>query len=137
AGGEGARQQSRGTDGALGPGAFSGALSRRRGRHRAADASAARSDRSAMTEVALWQQVTKRYRDLTAVRDVSLSLQAGEVTALVGHNGAGKTTLIKLLLGLVRPSAGRVSISGADPAGRQGAQARRSIGFLPENVAFH
>jgi Cu-processing system ATP-binding protein len=90
-----------------------------------------------MSEVALWQEVTKRYRDVTAVQDVSLCLQAGEATALVGHNGAGKTTLIKLLLGLVRPSAGRVAIAGADPAGRHGAQARRSIGFLPENVAFH
>ena len=90
-----------------------------------------------MSEVALWHEVTKRYRDVTAVQDVSLRLQAGEATALVGHNGAGKTTLIKLLLGLVRPSAGRVSIAGANPAGRHGAQARRSIGFLPENVAFH
>jgi Cu-processing system ATP-binding protein len=90
-----------------------------------------------MTAVAQWQHVTKRYRDLTAVENVSLQLHPGEATALVGHNGAGKTTLIKLLLGLVRPSAGSVSIAGADPAGRQGAQARRSIGFLPENVAFH
>jgi Cu-processing system ATP-binding protein len=90
-----------------------------------------------MTTVAHWQRVTKRYRDVTAVEDVSLQLQAGEVTALVGHNGAGKTTLIKLLLGLVRPSTGSVSIAGMDPAGRHGAQARRSIGFLPENVAFH
>ena len=90
-----------------------------------------------MTAVAQWNAVTRRYREVTAVADVSLSLEAGQATALVGHNGAGKTTLIKLLLGLVRPSAGTVSIGGADPAGRQGAKARRAIGFLPENVAFH
>jgi Cu-processing system ATP-binding protein len=90
-----------------------------------------------MTSVAEWRGVGKRYRGVTAVEDVSLGLEAGEATALVGHNGAGKTTLIKLLLGLVRPSTGTVGIGGVDPAGRHGGQARRSIGFLPESVAFH
>jgi Cu-processing system ATP-binding protein len=87
--------------------------------------------------VAEWSNVAKRYGRLVAVEGVSLALNAGEVTALVGHNGAGKTTLIKLLLGLIRPDAGQVRIGGADPAGRGGAPARRAIGFLPENVAFH
>ncbi|HLS80374.1 MAG TPA: ABC transporter ATP-binding protein [Steroidobacter sp.] len=90
-----------------------------------------------MTPVAEWRAATKRYRDVTAVEQVSLRLEAGEATALVGHNGAGKTTLIKMLLGLIRPSEGSVVIGGADPAGAQGAPARRKIGFLPENVAFH
>jgi len=91
-----------------------------------------------MSSVAAWDDVTKRYRGVTAVEGVSLALEAGEVTALVGHNGAGKTTLIKLLLGLIRPEpGGSVRISGIDPAGRHGAQARRAIGFLPESVAFH
>ena len=90
-----------------------------------------------MTIVAQWGSVTKRYRGVTAVEDVSLGLEAGQVTALVGHNGAGKTTLIKLLLGLIRPTTGSVRISGIDPAGSRGAEARRTIGFLPESVAFH
>ena len=90
-----------------------------------------------MTSVAEWQDASKRYRGVTAVEQVTLGLEAGQATALVGHNGAGKTTLIKLLLGLIRPDAGRVRIGGADPAGRGGAQARRAIGFLPESVAFH
>ena len=90
-----------------------------------------------MSSVAEWCAVTKRYRGVTAVENVSLGLEAGEATALVGHNGAGKTTLSKLLLGLIRPNDGSVRIAGSDPAGRRGAQARRTIGFLPESVAFH
>lgn len=90
-----------------------------------------------MTAIAQWSSVSKHYGRVAAVEDVSLCLYPGEATALVGHNGAGKTTLIKLLLGLIRPTEGSVSVLGADPAGRQGSQARRAIGFLPENVAFH
>jgi Cu-processing system ATP-binding protein len=90
-----------------------------------------------MTPIAQWTGVTRRYRSVVAVRDVSLELHAGEATALVGHNGAGKTTLVKLLLGLIRPDAGTVRVAGVDPAGARGAEGRRLLGFLPENVAFH
>jgi len=90
-----------------------------------------------MTIIAEWSAVSKVYRKVRAVHDVSLHLRAGEVTALVGHNGAGKTTLIKLLVGLIRPSSGEVRVLGRDPAGRAGTEARRALGFLPENVAFH
>ena len=90
-----------------------------------------------MSGIAQWSGVTRRYGDVVAVEDVSLVLRAGEATALVGHNGAGKTPLIKLLLGLVRPDEGTVRVAGIDPAGAQGAEARRALGFLPENVAFH
>ena len=90
-----------------------------------------------MSVIAQWNDVTRRYGAVVAVQEVGLALHAGEATALVGHNGAGKTTLIKLLLGLVRPDAGTVRVSGVDPAGARGADARRTLGFLPENVAFH
>lgn len=90
-----------------------------------------------MSAIAQWAGVTKRYRNVVAVQDVTLALHPGEATALVGHNGAGKTTLIKLLLGLIRPDEGTVRVSGIDPAGAHGADARRALGFLPENVAFH
>jgi Cu-processing system ATP-binding protein len=80
------------------------------------------------------RQVVKRFGNQTAVAEVSLSLEPGERLALLGHNGAGKTTLMKLVLGLLRASSGALEVLGGAP-GR--AEARRQIGFLPENVAFH
>ncbi len=78
----------------------------------------------------------KTYDGNTVLDNVSLDVNEGTVVALVGHNGAGKTTMIKLLLGLIRPSSGRVRILGLDPAGPDGAEAKHNLGFLPETVAF-
>jgi Cu-processing system ATP-binding protein len=83
------------------------------------------------------RSVTRRYGRQEAVREVDLTLRAGECVGLVGHNGAGKSTLIKMMLGLVRPSAGSVLVLGEDPAGGAAARARRELGYLPENVALH
>jgi len=83
-----------------------------------------------------FSQVCKDYGRQRVLDDVSLAVAPGEVLALVGHNGAGKTTLMKLLLGLIRPTAGSVRILGTDPLGHDGAEAKRAIGFLPETVAF-
>ncbi|MEO3429321.1 ABC transporter ATP-binding protein [Pelagibius sp. CAU 1746] len=80
---------------------------------------------------------TKTYGALTAVENVSLELRSGEVLALAGHNGAGKTTLVKLILGLIVPSAGQVRVFDGNPARAGASEARRRLGFLPENVAFH
>ncbi len=80
--------------------------------------------------------VGKAYDGNRVLDDVSLDVGEGTAVALVGHNGAGKTTMIKLLLGLIRPSRGRVSVLGLDPAGPDGAEAKRNLGFLPETVAF-
>jgi Cu-processing system ATP-binding protein len=80
--------------------------------------------------------VAKTYGRERAVDDVSLVVHPGECMALVGHNGAGKTTLMKLMLGLARPSAGRVRVLGGDPSRSDAARRRLGVGFLPENVAF-
>jgi Cu-processing system ATP-binding protein len=71
------------------------------------------------------------------VNDVSLDIQAGECVVLVGHNGAGKTTLMKLMLGLTRPSAGRVEVLGGNPALDKAVARHRSLGYLPESVALY
>lgn len=78
----------------------------------------------------------KRYGGQAALDGIALALEPGQTVALLGHNGAGKTTLIKLLLGLTRPSAGTARVFGKDPAGRDGPDLRRRIGYLPENLAF-
>ncbi|MFO1107170.1 MAG: ABC transporter ATP-binding protein [Amaricoccus sp.] len=88
-----------------------------------------------MTETVALRGVTKRYGPIVAVRDLDLTLRAGEVVALVGHNGAGKTTQIKTMLGLARPTAGTVRLLGGDPAGDPGLRA--AVGYLPESVSFH
>lgn len=82
------------------------------------------------------EQVAKRYGKVEAVREVSFTLPQGVLAALVGHNGAGKTTLMKMMLGLARPTAGRMLVLGLDPSAG-GIEARRQLGCLPENVTFN
>jgi Cu-processing system ATP-binding protein len=81
------------------------------------------------------EAVSKSFGRVHAVRDVSFAVREGETLALVGHNGAGKTTLIKLMLGLLRPSAGSVRMLGEDPV-TGSARGRGGLGYLPENVSF-
>jgi ABC-2 type transport system ATP-binding protein len=76
----------------------------------------------------------KDFGPRTAVRDLTLSIPKGEVFGFLGPNGAGKTTSIKMLLGLVRPTAGEGRLLGA-PIGQTRARAR--VGYLPEHFAFH
>lgn len=78
----------------------------------------------------------KRYGHRPAVEDVSFALSPGQTVALVGHNGAGKTTLMKLILGLIRPTSGSLTVLGDTP-GAGSFAARREIGFLPENVVLN
>lgn len=88
-----------------------------------------------MTATVQIGNVTKHYGRIAAVTDVSFALGEGEMVALIGHNGAGKTTLMKLMLGLIRPTAGSILVLGDNPAAGQFA-GRRHLGYLPENVSF-
>ncbi|NNH30392.1 ABC transporter ATP-binding protein [Rhizobium sp. SEMIA 4085] len=89
-----------------------------------------------MTTSVCLTQTSKSYGKFAAVSDISLSLGEGETIALVGHNGAGKTTIIKLILGLIRPTSGKVRVLGEDPV-TGNAGVRRRLGYLPESVSFH
>ena len=75
----------------------------------------------------------KRFGNHVAVRDVSLSLDPGEVVGLVGPNGAGKTTTIRMLLDILRPDQGSVSVFGAPVS----PQAQSRIGYLPEERGLY
>ena len=69
-----------------------------------------------------------------ALRGVSFSVARGDVFALLGPNGSGKSTTIKLLLGLIRPTSGSVSILGGSPGADS---VKRRIGYLPETTTLH
>jgi len=78
------------------------------------------------------EHLTRRFDERVAVRDVSLSVQAGEIVTLLGPNGAGKTTTMRMLAGLILPTAGRVAIDGIELSDATAARARASVGLLTE-----
>ena len=75
--------------------------------------------------------LTKRFGDLVAVQDLSLTVGRGEFFALLGPNAAGKTTTIKLIAGLVKPSAGVARVAGWDVQ-TQPLEARRRLAYVPD-----
>jgi ABC-2 type transport system ATP-binding protein len=74
--------------------------------------------------------LTKRYGATTALIDLSVSVRPGEVFGLLGPNGSGKTTTIRLLLGLLRPTAGHATVAGHD-CWRRSLDVRRMVSYLP------
>src|ERR1700744_5729991 len=81
------------------------------------------------------RNVKKRYKDLQALKGVSLTIQEGEFFGLLGPNGAGKTTLISILAGLSRAAHGSISVLGHDVVPDFGA-ARPSRGVVPQERVF-
>jgi len=83
--------------------------------------------------LALCDGVSRQFGEFTAVSEVSLAVRAGEIVGLLGANGAGKTTLIRMLLGLLPASAGKVLLFGAPPS----RGTRRRIGYLPQGLGLY
>jgi ABC-2 type transport system ATP-binding protein len=81
------------------------------------------------------QGLTKRYGKVDALKDLNLEVTRGEVLGFLGPNGAGKTTTIRLLLGLIRASAGRAEVFGFD-AQRQAVQAHRRVAYVPGEASL-
>ena len=81
--------------------------------------------------------IHKNYGEIRALKGVDFSIRAGELVALLGPNGAGKTTAVKLLLGLLQPSAGSVRVFGGDPTNpenRMRTGAMLQVGRVPETL---
>jgi ABC-type multidrug transport system ATPase subunit len=77
----------------------------------------------------------KRFGAVIAATEIDLVVAPGETVGLIGPNGSGKTTTLKALVGLVRPSSGRVTVDGRDAA-TAGREVRRLVGYLPQRLAL-
>lgn len=75
--------------------------------------------------------ITKKYADFTAVSNLNLTANPGEIFGFIGPNGAGKTTTIKIISGILAPTTGRVRICGIDIQ-QQPVAAKKKIGFIPD-----
>lgn len=82
------------------------------------------------------KNLTRKYADFTAVKDVNFTIASGEIVGLLGHNGAGKTTIMKMLTGYLEPTAGVVTINGLNIETDR-AQVQALIGYLPENCPIY
>ena len=88
-----------------------------------------------MTPVIETRGLSKRYRKVTALSQCTITVPEGRISALIGPNGAGKTTLLRLLAGLIAPTAGEVTVSGAAP--RQDPAFLADIGFLAQEIPLY
>ena len=89
-------------------------------------------DNTSPNSMIVCQNLTKEFGSMTAVDNLNLNIGAGELFGFLGPNGAGKTTTIKMLIGLLRPTAGVCQIGGYD-VHAQPLDARRVLGYIPDN----
>src|SRR5512140_2385266 len=88
-----------------------------------------------MTPVIQLTNLTRRFGENIAVRDLCLDVQAGEVFGFLGHNGAGKTTTVRLLNGIYKPTSGNARVLGLDPQA-DGPALRAQAGVLTETPSL-
>ncbi len=86
--------------------------------------------------VMIFEGLTKSYGSFTAVQNLSFSVREGEVFGFLGPNGAGKTTTIRMIMGILVPSSGHVTINGLD-CQRDRTPVKRLAGYLPDSPIFY
>lgn len=83
-------------------------------------------------------ELARRYGELEALRELQLEVGEGECVAVIGHNGSGKTTAVRIIAGLLDPSAGSVLIDGARVgAAPDGVIARGALGMVPDTPSLY
>src|SRR5436309_15752100 len=82
------------------------------------------------------EQLTKRYGAITALDCLDLQVAPGEIVGILGPNGSGKSTALRLMLGFLRPSAGRAAIAGHD-CWSDSVAARRHVSYLPGELRLY
>lgn len=87
-------------------------------------------------DAVVFERVSRRYGTVEAVRDLTLSIRAGEMFGLIGPDGAGKTTSIRMLCGLLRADAGTIRVLGSDPV-TQHRQVTKSVGYLSQRFSLY
>ena len=82
------------------------------------------------------KNLKKMYGKETGVKNVTFNVKEGEIFGFIGPNGAGKSTTIRVLMGLLKPTAGYVAVFGNDSF-KQGALARANVGYLPGEIFLY
>jgi ABC-type sugar transport system ATPase subunit len=82
------------------------------------------------------KNLVKKYGDITAVKDVNLAIQEGEILGLLGPNGAGKTTIISMITGLLEPTSGSIAVDGLDLKSDTNA-VKAKLGLVPQELALY
>src|SRR5512136_872062 len=88
-----------------------------------------------MNAVISINQLTRCFKETTAVNQLSLEVQAGEIFGVLGHNGAGKTTTVRLLNGVIEPTSGEARVFGLNPQ-TEGPALRARTGVLTETPSL-
>jgi ABC-2 type transport system ATP-binding protein len=82
------------------------------------------------------QHLTKNYGNLTALNDLNLRIQKGDIFGFIGPNGAGKTTTMRILVTLLEPTRGKAFINGLDVS-KEGKKVRRTVGYMPDFMGVY
>src|SRR5262249_28020612 len=89
-----------------------------------------------LRDMIAFDHLGKKYGGLTAVHDLDFRVEKGEVLGFLGPNGAGKTTTIRMMMGILVPTSGRITVDGLD-CQRDRVEVKRRVGYLPDNPIFY